>query len=655
MARVTLFVLPVSFFLAIGVLSAQVGGQPPGDAVYLAIRGNDLTGLGALLKAGEDANTVEPRGGMTPLMHAAVSGSREAMTLLLDKGASVNTANGAGVTALMMSVTDIDKVNLLLAKGADVNAVTKRGRSALLLAAMSDGSAPIVRLLIAKGADPKVVDTFKVNALNAAARGNDLETIRIIADAGVPVNDADFAGVTPLIAAASSGNVQSVKLLLAKGANVNAVSGDGSFQKVKAGTIALGNFTALLSAAASGSLEMVTVLLDAGADVNAKDVRGMTPLMLAVATDHQSADVVRAFINRKADVNVRSLAGETALDWARKIGNPTTVRLLERAGAVAGTTPVPLKSTFDPADSMTAVKRSLALLEKSSTEAAAQGGCASCHHHNVTDIAGMIARDKGIALDQKAAADRRQLTRARMFAPANFFERLEAGGFPDVELYALTALSSSGEEPDRATDAVLASILAQQRANGSWSLGLGGVARPPIEDGDIFRTALAMSVIKSFGPPGRSAEIARRMSLAARWLDKASPVTTEDRNMQLIGLQCSGTDEKTLQRLSKAILSAQRADGGWAQTAFLSSDAYATGQTMVALVKTGVLNVDAPAYQRALRYLISTQHADGSWYVRSRSPKFQPFFESGFPYGHDQWISAMATGWAASAVAMALP
>ncbi len=39
----------------------------------------------------------------------------------------------------------------------------------------------------------------------------------------------------------------------------------------------------------------------------------------------------------------------------------------------------------------------------------------------------------------------------------------------------------------------------------------------------------------------------------------------------------------------------------------------------------------------------------------AESPKFQPFFESGFPYGHDQWISAMATGWATTAVAMGLP
>ncbi len=642
----------VGLFLCTAVVSGQDAGSSS-DAFYSAIRANDLAGLAAMLKAGADLNAAEPRGGMTPLMHAAVSGSPEAMTLLVDSGASVNAANSAGVTALMMSVTDIDKVSLLLAKGADVNAASKRGRTALLLAAMSDRSAGIVRLLMAKGADPKAVDVLKVNALNAAVRGNDIETIRIFADAGVAADTADFAGFTPLIGAAFSGNVQAVKLLLEKGANVNAVSGDGSFQKVKAGTIALGNFTPLLGAATLGSPEMITVLLQAGADVNARDVRGMTPLMLAVATDRQNPEVVRALINRKADVNIRSLAGETALDWARKIGNPSMVQMLERAGAVGSASPAAVRATFAPADSLTAVRRSMALLEKSSTEAAAKGGCASCHHHNITDITGMVARDKGIALDEKAAADRRQLTRTRFFAPANYFERLDAGGFPDVEIYALSALASSGEEPDRNTDAVLASILAQQRVDGSWSLG--GIARPPVEDGDVFRTALAMTVIKSFGPPGRAAEISRRLSLAARWLEKTSPLTTEDRNMQLLGLQCIGADAGTLQRLSKAILSAQRADGGWAQTAFLSSDAYATGQTMVALVKTGVLQPGAPAYQRALKFLISTQHADGSWYVRSRSPKFQPFFESGFPYGHDQWISAMATGWAASAVAMALP
>ncbi|MCA9213895.1 MAG: hypothetical protein KDB27_12575 [Planctomycetales bacterium] len=49
---------------------------------------------------------------------------------------------------------------------------------------------------------------------------------------------------------------------------------------------------------------------------------------------------------------------------------------------------------------------------------------------------------------------------------------------------------------------------------------------------------------------------------------------------------------------------------------------------------------------------MSTAEDDGSWPWRviSRSVKFQPYFESGFPHGHDQWISAAATGWAATAL-----
>jgi ankyrin repeat protein len=553
----------------------------------------------------------------------------------------------------MMSVTDIEKVRLLLARGADVNLATKRGRTALLLAAMSDGSSPVVRLLMANGANPKAVDVLKVTTLLGSTLGGDIETIRMMIDAGVGVNDADFGGFTPLISAAFGRNVAAVKLLLSKGANVNAVSGDGAFQKVKAGTIALGHWTALIAAAAFGTPEMVKTLLDAGADVNARDVRGMTPLMLAVATDRQNIAVIRALIDRKADLDVRSLAGESALDWARKIGNPSVVTLLERAGATASPAERVQRPAFLQADMTTSVRRSLTLLEKSTTTAAANGGCASCHHHNITDIAASVARQKGIAIDEKAAADRRQLTRARFFAPMNFFERLEPPGFPDVEIYSLAALAASGQEPDRNTDAVIASVLARQRADGSWSFG--GIARPPIEDGDIFRTALAISVIQAFGPPGRAAETSRRLSQAVRWLQRATATTAEDRNMQLLGLQCMGVNDTTLRRLARVILAAQRADGGWSQNQFLSSDAYATGQTLVALEKTGMLKPGDPAYQRAVKYLLSTQHADGSWYVRSRSPKFQPFFESGFPYGHDQWISAMATGWATAALATALP
>jgi N-acyl-D-amino-acid deacylase len=41
--------------------------------------------------------------------------------------------------------------------------------------------------------------------------------------------------------------------------------------------------------------------------------------------------------------------------------------------------------------------------------------------------------------------------------------------------------------------------------------------------------------------------------------------------------------------------------------------------------------------------------------VISRAVKFQPYFESGFPHGHDQWISSAGTAWAAMALALTHP
>ncbi len=105
-------------------------------------------------------------------------------------------------------------------------------------------------------------------------------------------------------------------------------------------------------------------------------------------------------------------------------------------------------------------------------------------------------------------------------------------------------------------------------------------------------------------------------------------------------------------RAGSDLLREQRPDGGWAQLPTLASDAYATGQALVALKEVGVLKPSDPAYKRGAQFLMNTQMDDGSWYVRSRTPiPFQPYFESGFPFGHDQFISAAATNWAAMALA----
>jgi len=146
----------------------------------------------------------------------------------------------------------------------------------------------------------------------------------------------------------------------------------------------------------------------------------------------------------------------------------------------------------------------------------------------------------------------------------------------------------------------------------------------------------------------------QRIDSARQWLLSAKPLTNEDRNMQLLGLHWAGADQKVLERFAKAILAAQRADGGWSQRSELGSDAYAAGESLFALAEGAGVSPGDASYQKGVKYLLGTQRADGSWYVRSRAPKFQPYFESGFPYGHDQWISTAATAWAAMGLAYAL-
>lgn len=651
-ARLTLFVLPFSFFLAATPLSAQDAGTSS-DAFYSAIRDNNLAQLQTLLKSGGNPNVADPRGGATPLMYAAAVGSVDAMARLIDAGANVNAVNSGGATALMWAATDLAKVRLLLERGADAKAVAKSGKTALALAAMSDGSGGIVRLLLANGADPKAVDGFKSTVLHAAAAGNDIDTIRQVLGAGLDVNAVNFPGFTPLMLSASQANLEAVKLFLAKGANVNAVSGDGSFQKVKAGSIALGNFTPLLLSVAMGSPELVKALLDAGANVNVADVRGMTPLMLALANDRQSAEIIRSLLAKGADVNVKSLAGETALDWARKNGSPAGIELVTRAGGVATTHAAAVVPAPARADLRVSVERSIALLRKASVVAAANGGCASCHSHNIVDTVERTAGRKGLSTDEKLTAQRQTLTKAPYFSAANLLERLDPGGAPITTVYALTALENSGYQPDRTTDMIVAHLVSQQAADGRWYMS--GIARPPVGEGPIAVTAYAIRALKAYAPPGRASDINERIGRAAAWLAASQPRTTEDRNMKLLGLLWAGRGQPERAPLVKQILSKQRADGGWSQTDHLQSDAYATGVSLFSLAEAGGISPQHAAYKKGTEYLLSTQRADGSWYVKSRAAKFQPYLDGGFPYEHDQWISSMATGWATAALALALP
>jgi ankyrin repeat protein len=644
--------------LAVATLGAQQPASTPQDKMYAALRSGDTAAVSRLLEDGADVNMKDRRGGATPLMNAAAFGSIETMRLLIEKGADVNARSAGNATALMWAATDPAKIALLVDKGADVNAVSELGHTPLMLAAMSDNSSAIVRLLLERGADPKpVARADKVTALLAATRGNDLESIRQLAASG-DVNAADLAGMTPLMNAAAHGNVAAVKLMLARGANVNAVSappGTVPGSHVKNGIIQIGTLTPLLLAVATGgSAEVVNTLIAAGADVNARDARGLTALMTAVATDHGDPAIVRALVARGADLAATDLNGETALDWARKAGDTPDAAMLKRAGAPAAKRAAVELPPAAPVPAHEAVQRGIAVLERTSGTFFERGACGACHAQNVTDIAVMAAKRRGLGVDTSIAMQRAGGAAAQFGSLATqLLERMD-GPVVDILTYTLAQLSADRYPADRATDALVFNIAAQQQADGSWH-PLAGATRPPVEDGNFSRTALGIRAFSAYPIPARQAEIDERIRRAVKWLQTMPPASNEDRAFRLLGLFWGGAGSGAMKAAAKALVADQRGDGGWGQRAELSSDAYATGLAVFALRESGLLAANDPAIQKAARFLLSSQRADGTWYVRSRSPKFQPYFESGFPYGHDQWISSMATGWATAALASALP
>ena len=621
------------------------------DRYYRAIRNNDVTALRSLIKSG-DVNTRDKRD-TTPLMFASAIGTSEAMRLLIDAGADVNAKNAFDATALMWCAGDIYKIKLLVSNGAGVNARSKQGRTPLLIAAASNDSYEVVKFLMDSGADVSARDSMGQTALLLATAANDTATIKLLLAKNLEVNAVNMAGLTPLMYAAMNGNAEIVRTLITRGADVNAVSKPTVEQPVKNGMIALGSFTPLILSAVYSGSDVVKALLDAGANVNAQDVRGMTPLMTAVASDHADLTTIRLLLAKGADPAIQSKAGESTIDWARKFANPAVYAALGISRARLDQPVATLVEGRKPLTASLAAARSIALLQRSSGSFFKEGGCGSCHAQNLTGMAVAAARANGIPVNEEAHAAE---TRGAQLAWSSFeqmlLQRLDPPAGTDITMYTLFQLSTGKATPDRATDAMVHNIASQQWKAGNWHQS--GISRPPMEDGDFSRTALSLRALQVFGPAGRKAEFADRIGSAANWLVKAAPRTTEDRDMQILGLTWAGAEQEFVATATDELKRLQRADGGWAQTPELESDAYATGQVLYTLHEAGVPSTD-PAYRRGVDYLVRTQRDDGSWYVKSRAPKFQPYFQSGFPHDHDQWISMAGTAWAAAGLSFAAP
>ena len=584
--------------------------ERPGDvALVQAIQQSDLEAVKRSIQAGANVNLAD-KSGTTPLMHAAIYSDAACIRLLLDKGADPNTANQAGATALMWSAGNPEKIRLLLAKGAAVNAQANSGKTALSIAAQNAGNFEGVKLLLAKGANVRVKDAPTGGPVLAAALAGDEAILRVLLAAGGDPNERNRVGLTPLMAAASRGKLEPSKILLDAGAEVNAQSGEPPV--TARGLAELGKFTPLIQAASQGNPKLVQLLLDHGADVKAKESRGMTPLMTAAASENQDEETVRILIAAGSDVNAKANDGQSVADWAAKWGNGGVFKLLKQPSAASFVLqPAKLLDAPHEASIRSAVEKTIGLLQSSSTAYFLKSGCSGCHHQMLTGMAVGLARERGLKLNEPLAKEQvKAVATVRLSEREGLLQGLSRGGAPMS-------------------------------------------VRQPLQTSAVSNTAYAIRALQVYAPEGRKAEYARRIERGRSWLLSQKPVLNEDRVKQLLGLMWAGDKAESVRAATSQLLAEQLLDGGWAQRPGFPSDAYATGQTLYALNQAGGVRANHPAYVKGVTYLRRTQLQDGSWYVRSRSVKFQPYFDSGFPHEHDQWISAAASAWAAMALTLA--
>jgi ankyrin repeat protein len=277
--------------------AAQADGATP---LAWAAHWNNLEIADQLIAAGARVDAANDLG-VTPLMLAAINGSGAMVEKLLKAGADPSKARPSGETALILAsrAGSVEAVQHLIAKGADVNAKTRLGDTALMFAAAERHPA-VTRALIAGGGDvrARASATSPPNRRMAPPPEQEeeprlLQKNQAIAVAQLP-KDGDYdppraeGGFTPLLHAAMSGDVDSARLLVEAGADVNEAAADG--------------LTPLMVAVNKHSEEVALYLLEKGADPNRGEA-GFTALHAASITGQ--AKVVEALLAKGADPNAR--------------------------------------------------------------------------------------------------------------------------------------------------------------------------------------------------------------------------------------------------------------------------------------------------------------------------------------------------------------
>jgi prenyltransferase/squalene oxidase-like repeat protein len=287
-----------------------------------------------------------------------------------------------------------------------------------------------------------------------------------------------------------------------------------------------------------------------------------------------------------------------------------------------------------------AAERAVRLIDRTSANFLTIRACFTCHTQTLSAMVLRDARKVGFEIDE--ANFKRQYERA--------IEDL-TGTRVDTTGHKLWALDIGQYPPDDKTEAMVEYVLNYEKELGAWKIT---VDRPPTEASNFTTNYVALRGLNRYGNAKQQEAIATRATAVKQWLESANAADTEDQVFRLRLAYELKLPSDQVDGFVQKLLSEQDADGGWAQQQGMKPDAYATGSVLVALHEAGGLSCQHSAWQRGLGYLLRTQKPDGSWHVVSRAKPLQEYFESGFPHGKDQFISAFATGWATEALLTSL-
>jgi ankyrin repeat protein len=606
--------------------------DPAGVAAFAALRAGNRAEFLAAVRGNPGISTLRGPGGTTPLMAAALYGDAPLVKAVLEAGADPNAANDAGVTPLMWAVTDIERTRQLIEAGADVRARSVDGRSPILAASSIRGNHDVVALLLDRGASPSAPGSNAITPLTEAARKGDEPMVRLLLERGADTARSGAPALTFATRAGCDGCAAAIAAKLTPAQITQALVLDAGPQ--------------------GGTLTNSAPLLARGAAANARSPLGFPVIVMTASFEAAALPAVAALVAHGADVNASGPGGETALTLARRAGFTPLIDALIRAGAKDPLAPSRPPAAAPAASVREAAQRSVPILQRADVAFLRTAGCVSCHHNSQTAETVALARSRRLQVDEVIATSQREKIAAYL---DDWRERVLVGqGIPgEVDSMApiLNGLAAERHAPGDATDAMARFIRLQQTPGGSWRVT---AHRPPIESGNVRVTAEAMRSLQVYAPPAERPLADAAIRRAAAWLAAVRPDETQERAFQVLGLHWAGADRPAITAAAKRLISGQRADGGWAQTPPLDSDAYATGQSLVALLASGTLTAADPVVRRGVEFLRKTQLADGSWFVARRAIPIQPYFDAAFPHGRDQFISAAATNWATQALLYAM-